>query len=79
MQPVSDRLVELIVVAKLQQVALAQFEAASFDVSLDAGCGMGFSAVHKVRAAACKALEEAILSNASAGESPTASSASVVM
>ena len=37
------------------------FEAASFDVSLDAGCGMGFSAVHKVRAAACKALEEVIL------------------
>ena len=37
------------------------FEAASFNVSLDAGCGMGFSAVHKVRAAACKALEEAIL------------------
>lgn len=37
------------------------FEAASFDVALDAGCGMGFSAVHKVRAAACKALEEAIL------------------
>lgn len=37
------------------------FEAASFDVSLDGGCGMGFSAVHKVRAAACKALEEAIL------------------
>ena len=37
------------------------FEAASFDVSLDADCGMGFSAVHKVRAAACKALEEAIL------------------
>ena len=37
------------------------FEAASFDVSLDAGCGMGFSAVHKVRTAACKALEEAIL------------------
>ena len=37
------------------------FEAASFEVSLDEGCGMGFSAVHKVRAAACKALEEAIL------------------
>ena len=37
------------------------FEAASFDVTLDEGCGMGFSAVHKVRAAACKALEEAIL------------------
>ena len=37
------------------------FESASFDVALDKGCGMGFSAVHKVRAAACKALEEAIL------------------
>ena len=37
------------------------FEAARFDVALDEGCGMGFSAVHKVRAAACKALEEAIL------------------
>lgn len=37
------------------------FEAASFDVALDEGCGMGFSAVHKVRTAACKALEEAIL------------------
>ena len=37
------------------------FEAASFEVELDEGCGMGFSAVHKVRAAACAALEEAIL------------------
>ena len=33
----------------------------SFDVELDEGCGMGFSAVHKVRAAACEALERAIL------------------
>lgn len=37
------------------------FEAASFEVALDEGCGMGFSDVHKVRAATCKALEEAIL------------------
>lgn len=37
------------------------FEAVSFDIQLDEGCGMGFSAVHKVRAAACKALERAIL------------------
>ena len=37
------------------------FEAASFDIQLDEGCGMGFSAVHKVRAAACEALERAIL------------------
>ena len=37
------------------------FEAASFDIALDDGCGMGFSAVHKVRAAACRKLEEQIL------------------
>ena len=37
------------------------FEAASFTVELDEGCGMGFSAVHKVRAAACEALEQKIL------------------
>ena len=36
------------------------FEAASFDIDLDEGCGMGFSAVHKVRAQACAALESAI-------------------
>ena len=37
------------------------FEAAAFDIDVDDGCGMGFSAVHKVRAAACQALEERIL------------------
>ena len=37
------------------------FEPVSFEVELDEGCGMGFSAVHKVRAAACEALERAIL------------------
>ncbi len=37
------------------------FEAAAFDIQLDEGCGMGFSAVHKVRAAACEALERVIL------------------
>lgn len=37
------------------------FEATSFDIQLDEGCGMGFSAVHRVRAAACEALERAIL------------------
>lgn len=37
------------------------FEAVSFDIQLDEGCGMSFSAVHKVRAAACEALERAIL------------------
>lgn len=37
------------------------FEAATFEIDLDEGCGMGFSAVHKVRAEACRLLEEAIL------------------
>lgn len=39
------------------------FEAPSFDIQLDEGCGMGFSAVHKVRAAACEALERSILAS----------------
>ena len=37
------------------------FEPVSFSVELDPGCGMGFSAVHKVRAEACARLEEALL------------------
>lgn len=37
------------------------FEAASFDVELDDSCGMSFSAVHKVRAEACRLLEEKML------------------
>ncbi len=37
------------------------FEIVSFAVDMDGNCGMGFSAVHKVRAAACAALEEKIL------------------
>ncbi len=37
------------------------FKPVSFTVDMDDGCGMAFSSVHKVRAAACKALEETIL------------------
>ena len=37
------------------------FEPVSFDVALDEGCGMGFSAVHRVRAEACEELERALL------------------
>lgn len=37
------------------------FEPVGFLVELDDGCGMGFSAVHEVRAAACDALEQALL------------------
>lgn len=37
------------------------FEPVEWDVTLDSGCGMSFSAVHKVRAEACARLEEALL------------------
>ncbi len=37
------------------------FEPFSFEVQMDEGVGMGFSAVHKVRAQACKALEQKVL------------------
>ena len=37
------------------------FEPMSFDIDLDEGCGMSFSAVHKVRSQACEALEQALL------------------
>ena len=37
------------------------FEPVSFEVELDEGCGMGFSAVHALRNAACEALEQEIL------------------
>ena len=37
------------------------FEPVSFDVEMDEGCGMGFSAVHKVRAQAVNSLVEALL------------------
>ena len=43
------------------RMGASPFEPASVEVELDEGCGMGFSAVHKVRAAACEALERAIL------------------
>lgn len=38
------------------------FDPVSFDVELDPGCGMGFSAVHAVRAQACELLEKELLS-----------------
>ncbi len=44
------------------------FEPVSFQVEIDEGCGMGFSAVHKVRAKACGLLEEEILRPSSQAE-----------
>lgn len=52
------------------------FEPASFDVQMDEGVGMGFSAVHKVRAAAVRALEEALLAPYAEREGNTASAPS---
>ena len=43
------------------RMGASPFEATSYDIDLDDNCGMGFSAVHKVRARACQALEMAIL------------------
>lgn len=37
------------------------FEASSWELELDEGCGMGFSAVHAVRAQACELLEKELL------------------
>lgn len=43
------------------RMGASEFEPVSFDVRLDEGCGMGFSAVHKVRQEACELLREAIV------------------
>ena len=48
-------------VAHVGRMGGSAFEPVSFDVEMDEGVGMGFSAVHKVRAEACEALERAIL------------------
>ncbi|MDO4798147.1 MAG: DUF3656 domain-containing protein [Coriobacteriales bacterium] len=48
-------------VAHVGRMGATWFEPRSFEVELDQGCGMGFSAVHKVRDEACALLEAAIL------------------
>ena len=52
------------------RMGASPFEPRSFAVELDEGCGMGFSAVHKVRAAACDALVEQLLAPYAARELP---------
>jgi len=52
----SDELIE-----HVGRMGTSPFEAVSFDVQMDDTCGMSFSAVHKVRAAACEQLETALL------------------
>ncbi|WP_321973000.1 U32 family peptidase [Paratractidigestivibacter sp.] len=55
-------------VAHVGRMGGGPFEPVSYDVELDDGCGMGFSAVHKVRAEAVRALEEALLAGYAARE-----------
>ncbi len=50
------------------RMGASPFEPWDWSVELDEGCGMGFSAVHKVRAEACARLEEALLSAYAARE-----------
>ncbi|MDO5108148.1 MAG: DUF3656 domain-containing protein, partial [Coriobacteriaceae bacterium] len=45
----------------VERMGSTPFEPVGFSGMFDSGIGMSFSAVHKVRAEACKALEEAIL------------------
>ncbi len=54
------------------RMGASPFEPVSFDVELDEGCGMGFSAVHKVRAEACRLLEESLLAAYARREGSTA-------
>ncbi|MDO4807561.1 MAG: U32 family peptidase [Coriobacteriales bacterium] len=43
------------------RMGTSEFEPVSFEVQMDEGCGMGFSAVHEVRAQACELLRNALL------------------
>ena len=52
----SDELIE-----HVGRMGTSPFEAVSFDVQMDDTCGMSFSAVHKVRAAACEQLATVLL------------------
>lgn len=53
------------------RMGASPFEPASWEVELDEGCGMGFSAVHAVRAEASAALERELLSSYAAREGET--------
>ena len=53
-------------VAHVGRMGQSPFDPVSFEIDLDEGCGMGFSAVHGVRARACELLERALLEPTSA-------------
>ncbi len=48
-------------VSHVGRMGSSWFDPVSFAVELDGGCGMGFAAVHEVRAHACELLEQAIV------------------
>ncbi|MBR3317413.1 MAG: U32 family peptidase [Atopobiaceae bacterium] len=48
-------------VSHVGRMGSTPFEPVSYEVELDEGCGMAFSAVHEVRSHACEALEHALL------------------
>lgn len=48
-------------VSHVGRMGSTPFEPVSYEVELDEGCGMAFSAVHEVRAHACEALEQVLL------------------
>lgn len=61
-EPARTRAVsEADLVEHVGRMGSSPFEAASFDIELDGDCGMSFSAVHKVRAEACRLLKEKML------------------
>lgn len=61
-EPARTRAVsEADLVEHVGRMGSSPFEPRSFSVEMDEGCGMGFSAVHKVRADACDALVEKLL------------------
>ena len=61
-EPARTRAVsEADLVGHVGRMGQSPFEPVSWEVELDQGCGMGFSAVHAVRARACELLEEALL------------------
>lgn len=57
----SKELTEADVIEHVCRMGTTPFSPASTTIELDAGCGMGFSAIHKVRAAAAQKLEELLL------------------
>ena len=74
-EPAKTRMVdEKDLVEHVGRMGQSPFEPVGFSVELDPGCGMGFSAIHKVRAEACRRLEDALLAPYTArdpkGDSP---------